>query len=1034
MGPHHLDGLQVNSNLVYDIQFGEQTYVIGGTVYAPDGVTPVEGIGLRFWRTDNSYNLGGLTNAQGYFEGSGPAGTYYAEVVHDENPYGSNDPVLNIPLPKVFVITLNDPSDEFSVPGGTVPDIILPEPISISGQATDSNGAPIAGVSVNVRTDNDIAGTRFSMWWADTNANGDYSLLLYPGIATIDATPPAGSGFLPNNLNNLVASVSFIQTYILNLPDGVHPIVLSGPLVRSITDTSAVVEWQTDELTLGGIRIGTSNPPTTVINESSYVTLHELDLASLTPNTVYYVQAFATDQSGNGPVDSNIVSFQTLALADIEPPLILDGPVVTSITHNSAVVEWTTSEPADSLVDYDTAEPLTQFVSDSILTTTHSIQLTGLSASTDYFVQVSSTDGFGNGPTSSGIIEFSTQPLPDTTPPVIIGVPMAINVTSTEATIVWQTDEPATSGVSYNDGTAYGVAQDDALVTDHAVHLTGLTPDTLYYFTASSTDAFGNGPTLSGTYTFTTLLAPDTEPPVIIEGPFVKNVNHRIAVIDWWTDEPSDSVIEYGTTVAFGEEENRAALVRHHNLVLHDLLADTEYFFRVSSSDTLGNGPTFSGTGTFHTDPSPGAGDLRQIAGDVVPGDNGLSFTISPQVVGTTDTTATILWQTDEASDAATTYDDAGQTVTVGDGVRRTRHVMTLTNLTPSQDYTFDVKSTDHEGDVASSEYLQSNGFLNFTTDSAPDVTAPVILSGPTFVGLSDDMALVHWTTDEVSDSRVNYGLFGSPLNNFAGEDSLTTDHVVVLTNLTSNVSYSIQSASADVAGNVSGLSGVATASTTSASDSTAPIFTTVPTPEFISVESTTIRWTANEYVVGEVNYGLASNALNSVVSVDGYATSHTASLVNLPANDTIYYQVRIEDIEGNETFSAIQSFSTTIAGLDFDGDGISDKREIQLYGTDPSKADTDNDGVSDYYEIEAGTDPRSPASVGMWTVWVDFYFGGTSTGLQATPFKTFGGGVVKVNPGGTLRVKSGTTAATGMFDKPVTITAEGGLVRIGAL
>ena len=38
---------------------------------------------------------------------------------------------------------------------------------------------------------------------------------------------------------------------------------------------------------------------------------------------------------------------------------------------------------------------------------------------------------------------------------------MAIDITDTEATIIWTTDEPATSGVSYNDGTAYGVVQDD---------------------------------------------------------------------------------------------------------------------------------------------------------------------------------------------------------------------------------------------------------------------------------------------------------------------------------------------------------------------------------------------------------------------------------------------------------------------------------------------------------------------------------------------------------------------------------------------
>ena len=62
------------------------------------------------------------------------------------------------------------------------------------------------------------------------------------------------------------------------------------------------------------------------------------------------------------------------------------------------------------------------------------------------------------------------------------------------ALIEWQTDEPADSRVFY--GTTSGVLpleeSDSALVTDHAVTLTGLTPDTTYYFMVSSADGTGN--------------------------------------------------------------------------------------------------------------------------------------------------------------------------------------------------------------------------------------------------------------------------------------------------------------------------------------------------------------------------------------------------------------------------------------------------------------------------------------------------------------------------------------------------------------
>ena len=45
---------------------------------------------------------------------------------------------------------------------------------------------------------------------------------------------------------------------------------------------------------------------------------------------------------------------------------------------------------------------------------------------------------------------------------------------------------------------------------------------------------------------------------------------------------------------------------------------------------------------------------------------------------------------------------------------------------------------------------------------------------------------------------------------------------------------------------------------------------------------------------------------------------------------------------------------------IDSDGDGLSDRNEVNLHGTDPFDWDTDGDGVSDGDEIEAGTDPNS--------------------------------------------------------------------------
>jgi len=103
--------------------------------------------------------------------------------------------------------------------------------------------------------------------------------------------------------------------------------------------------------------------------------------------------------------------------------------------------------------------------------------------------------------------EEEEKPVPDTTPPVITSV-QVVDITSTSATITWNTDEPSDSTVDYGPTADLGVTEaDSTLVTEHAIVLTGLTADTLYYFDVASTDASGNTATEDNGgnhFTFTT--------------------------------------------------------------------------------------------------------------------------------------------------------------------------------------------------------------------------------------------------------------------------------------------------------------------------------------------------------------------------------------------------------------------------------------------------------------------------------------------------------------------------------------------------
>ena len=110
-----------------------------------------------------------------------------------------------------------------------------------------------------------------------------------------------------------------------------------------------------------------------------------------------------------------------------------------------------------------------------------------------------------------GIAKKITGQAPDEdgTPPVISDVTVA-DITATSAKITWTTNEEADSKVWYDTTTPLVVTETTPavsstdLVLNHEISLSGLTPETAYYFIASSIDEADNNE-ISEEGTFTTL-------------------------------------------------------------------------------------------------------------------------------------------------------------------------------------------------------------------------------------------------------------------------------------------------------------------------------------------------------------------------------------------------------------------------------------------------------------------------------------------------------------------------------------------------
>ena len=114
--------------------------------------------------------------------------------------------------------------------------------------------------------------------------------------------------------------------------------------------------------------------------------------------------------------------------------------------------------------------------------------------------------------------ENATPPattIPDDIPPVISDIATS-DITDTSATITWTTDEASDSEVNYGISTALGTIESDlTMVSMHSVTLTGLAPETTYYYEVESTDSSVNTETDDNNdvyYTFTTTTS-DTPPP-----------------------------------------------------------------------------------------------------------------------------------------------------------------------------------------------------------------------------------------------------------------------------------------------------------------------------------------------------------------------------------------------------------------------------------------------------------------------------------------------------------------------------------------
>jgi len=188
------------------------------------------------------------------------------------------------------------------------------------------------------------------------------------------------------------------------------------------------------------------------------------------------------------------------------------------------------------------------------------------------------------------------------------------------------------------------------------------------------------------------------------------------------------------------------------------------------------------------------------------------------------------------------------------------------------------------------------------------DTTAPLI-SQVAVTNISDSAATIQWSTNELSDSRVEYGLtiaYGSmtPL-----DTNMISQHSLDLSGLVPGTLYHYRVWSADGAGNMA-YSSDETFETTVSGDVTPPQIFSIEVSA-LSDTAATISWSTDELADSKVEYGLAPGSYDWSVEDTLLTLSHSLNLIGLTPDTQYHYRVQSQDAYGNASVSPDSAFMT---------------------------------------------------------------------------------------------------------------------------
>jgi phosphodiesterase/alkaline phosphatase D-like protein len=289
--------------------------------------------------------------------------------------------------------------------------------------------------------------------------------------------------------------------------------MVGTPKIEYVDDNSAQVAWSTNAKSSAIVHYGTSPTNLTQTAEepwggdtNKWTTVHRVKIQNLQPNTTYYYQVESGQAQGTGTeAKGSVLSFQTKSKEAAtnawrdqqrDTAKIKVGPVIRNVKDTSADVWWMSPAAATTVtVKYGTSpNNLDQTAQASSMgKNEYGANLTNLKPNTTYYYEL---QGAGKANITKG--QFQTESTDVASNPNqfrITGGPNVEYVGQDKAIIAWSTNRRSSSVVRYGSdpNNLTQTAQAPWGGNPHRVTISGLKPNTDYFFVVESAQAEGTG-------------------------------------------------------------------------------------------------------------------------------------------------------------------------------------------------------------------------------------------------------------------------------------------------------------------------------------------------------------------------------------------------------------------------------------------------------------------------------------------------------------------------------------------------------------